>query len=177
MVTARDFYLDQLKRGMGGDLVKVVTGVRRCGKSFLLFNLFRDYLLGSGVKESHLIGIALDDEENKPLCNLIALAEYIRRRIGRLKGLEYLFIDEIQLCYKALPQGLDLSRVAKEDRPSCHVTFYDVLNEFRKRKDVDVYVTILSGEDFRLLSSICVRPLTTMEYCMSASSRFCLNGR
>ena len=45
MVIARDFYLDQLKRGMGGDLVKVVTGVRRCGKSFLLFNLFRDYLL------------------------------------------------------------------------------------------------------------------------------------
>ena len=135
---------------MGGDLVKVVTGVRRCGKSFLLFNLFRDYLLGSGVKESHIIGIALDDEENKPLRNPIALAEHIRRRLGRLKGLKYLFIDEIQLCYKVLPQGLDLSRVAKEDRPSCYVTFYDVLNEFRKRKDVDVYVT---GSNSKMLSS------------------------
>ena len=150
MVIARDFYLDQLKRGMGGDLVKVVTGVRRCGKSFLLFNLFRDYLIRSGVKASHIIGIALDDEENKPLRNPIALAEHIRRQLGRLKGLKYLFIDEIQLCYKVLPQGLDLSRVAKEDRPSCYVTFYDVLNEFRKRKDVDVYVT---GSNSKMLSS------------------------
>jgi hypothetical protein len=150
MIIARDFYLDELKSRMGGDLVKVVTGVRRCGKSFLLFNLFRDYLLKNGVRESHIISIALDDEESKPLRNPIALAEHIRTRLGRLKGLKYLFIDEIQLCYKVLPPGVDLSRVAKEDRPSCYVTFYDVLNEFRKRSDVDVYVT---GSNSRMLSS------------------------
>ena len=112
MIIARDFYLDELKSRMGGDLVKVVTGVRRCGKSFLLFNLFRDYLLKNGVRESHIISIALDDEESKPLRNPIALAEHIRTRLGRLKGLKYLFIDEIQLCYKVLPPGVDLSRVA-----------------------------------------------------------------
>ena len=150
MTITRDFYLEQLKKSMGGDLVKVVTGIRRCGKSFLLFNLFREYLLGKGVKESHIIGIALDDEENKPLRNPITLAEHIRRRLGRLKGLKYLFIDEIQLCYRVLPPGLDISRVAKADRPSCYVTFYDVLNEFRKRDDVDVYVT---GSNSKMLSS------------------------
>ena len=150
MVIARDFYLEELKRSMGGDLVKVVTGIRRCGKSFLLFNLFKDYLIKNGVKKSHIIGIALDDEENKPLRNPIALAEHVRKQLGRLKGLKYLFIDEIQLCYKVLPPGLDLSRVAKADRPSCYVTFYDVLNEFRKRDDVDVYVT---GSNSKMLSS------------------------
>ena len=150
MEIKRDFYLNQLIGLMGGDMVKVVTGIRRCGKSYLLFTLFKRYLLAHGVKESHIVEIALDDEKAKELRNPIVLAEHIRSRMKRMSGIKYLFIDEIQLCRKVLPPDVNLKRVAPEDRNGCYVTFYDVLNEFRKREDVDVYVT---GSNSKMLSS------------------------
>ena len=150
MEIKRDFYLNQLIGLMGGDMVKVVTGIRRCGKSYLLFTLFKQYLLTHGVKECHIVEIALDDEKAKELRNPIVLAEHIRSRMKRMSGIKYLFIDEIQLCRKVLPPDVNLKRVAPEDRNGCYVTFYDVLNEFRKREDVDVYVT---GSNSKLLSS------------------------
>ena len=149
MEIRRDHYLEELKSRMGGDMVKVITGVRRCGKSYLLFKLFKEYLLGEGVKPNHIIEIALDDETMKPYRNPIELSRYIRTRLPRGKGMKYVFIDEIQLCYKVLPAGVALAKIAKEDRESCYVTFYDVLNEFRKRPDVDVYVT---GSNSKMLS-------------------------
>ena len=150
MEIKRDFYLNQLIGLMGGDMVKVVTGIRRCGKSYLLFTLFKRYLLAHGVKESHIVEIALDDEKAKALRNPIALAENIRSRIAHMKGVKYLFIDEIQLCRKVLPPDVNLKLVAPVDSNGCYVTFYDVLNEFRKREDVDVYVT---GSNSKMLSS------------------------
>ena len=149
MEIRRDHYLEELKSRMGGDMVKVITGVRRCGKSYLLFKLFKDYLLDEGVKPNHIIEIALDDETMKPYRNPIELGRYIRARLPRGKSMKYVFIDEIQLCYKVLPAGVALAKVAKEDRESCYVTFYDVLNEFRKLPDVDVYVT---GSNSKMLS-------------------------
>ena len=149
MEIKRDYYLDELKSRMGGEMVKVITGVRRCGKSYLLFKLFKEYLLCEGVKPNHIIEIALDDEGMKPYRNPIELGRYIRARLPRSKRMKYVFIDEIQLCYKVLPAGVTLAKVAKEDRESCFVTFYDVLNEFRKLPDVDVYVT---GSNSKMLS-------------------------
>ena len=149
MEIKRNHYLEELKNRMGGDMVKVVTGVRRCGKSYLLFKLFRDYLLGEGVRPNHIIEIALDDESMKPYRNPIELGRYIRSRLPRGKRMKYVFIDEIQLCYKVVMPGVALGKVAKEDRESCYVTFYDVLNEFRKLPDVDVYVT---GSNSKMLS-------------------------
>ena len=149
MEIRRDHYLEELKNRMGGDMVKVITGVRRCGKSYLLFKIFKEYLLGEGVKPNHIIEIALDDEDMKPYRNPVELGRYIRTRLPRSKRMKYVFIDEIQLCYKVLPAGVTLARIAKEDRESCYVTFYDVLNEFRKLPDVDVYVT---GSNSKMLS-------------------------
>ena len=157
MEIKRDFYLNQLIGLMGGDMVKVVTGIRRCGKSYLLFTLFKRYLLAHGVKESHIVEIALDDEKAKELRNPIVLAEHIRSRMKRMSGIKYLFIDEIQLCRKVLPPHVNLKRVAPEDRNGCYVTFYDVLNEFRKREDVDVYVT---GSNSKMLSKEYVKSLS-----------------
>ena len=149
MEIKRDRYLKELRSRMGGDMVKVVTGVRRCGKSYLLFKLFRDLLIGEGVKPNRIVEIALDDESMKRLRNPIELGKYIRAHLPRGKGRTYLFIDEIQLCYKVLQPGVNLRRVAREDRESCYVTFYDVLNEFRKLPNVDVYVT---GSNSKMLS-------------------------
>lgn len=149
MEIRRDNYLEELKSRMGGDMVKVITGVRRCGKSYLLFKIFKKYLLNEGVRPNHIIEIALDEETMKPYRNPIELGRYIRTRLPRDKRMKYVFIDEIQLCYKVLPSGVTLAKVAKEDRESCYVTFYDVLNEFRKIPDVDVYVT---GSNSKMLS-------------------------
>lgn len=66
MEIRRDNYLEELKSRMGGDMVKVITGVRRCGKSYLLFKIFKKYLLNEGVRPNHIIEIALDEETMKP---------------------------------------------------------------------------------------------------------------
>lgn len=65
MIFERKYYLNQLIRGIGNGMVKIVTGIRRCGKSFLLFNIFRNYLLQNGVAENHIIGLSLDDVVNR----------------------------------------------------------------------------------------------------------------
>ena len=135
MVIKRDFYLNRLIDAKGDGFVKIVTGIRRCGKSYLLFNLFKRHLLSCGVVRANIVQIEL--------------GRYIRARLPRGKRMKYVFIDEIQLCYKVLPAGVTLAKVAKEDRESCYVTFYDVLNEFRKLPDVDVYVT---GSNSKMLS-------------------------
>ena len=71
MIFERKYYLNQLIHGMGNGMVKIVTGIRRCGKSFLLFNLFRNHLLQNGVREDHIIGLSLDDLRNSELRNPI----------------------------------------------------------------------------------------------------------
>ena len=77
----REAYLQKLVRSDGNGMIKIVTGIRRCGKSYLLFNIFRNHLIMHGVQEDHIIGLALDDRENKMLLNPDKLLDYIDKHI------------------------------------------------------------------------------------------------
>ena len=174
MEFARKSYVDRLMQRRGNGLVKVITGIRRCGKSYLLFTLFKRKLLEEGVAPDHIIEIALDLEKFEDLRNPVLLADYIRSRIATDGKMTYVFIDEIQLSFKVLRKGVDLRKVAPEDRELCYTTFYDVLNELRTKEWVDVYVT---GSNSKTLSKdvatnfrdrgfeIRVSPLSFAEYC------------
>ncbi len=90
----RDSYLEQLINRRENGLIKVITGIRRCGKSFLLFNLFYDYLLGEGIPRDHIITIALDDDLNVACRDPAELSKYIRSRVTNQEGMFYIFIDD-----------------------------------------------------------------------------------
>lgn len=126
MEIARNTYLNQLIAGRGNGLVKVVTGIRRCGKSYLLFKLFYDYLLSQGVRRDHIIDVILDDLMNEDLREPHALLRYVREHIVD-DDRHYVLLDEVQL----VPQ------------------FYEVLNSLLHVRNVDVYVT---GSNSRFLS-------------------------
>ncbi|MBR0509921.1 MAG: ATP-binding protein [Clostridia bacterium] len=148
MEIKRNFYLAQLTAKMHNGRIKIITGIRRCGKSYLLFNLFRNYLLENGVSDTQIIGIALDRKEFEDLRNPNLLYDYILARIDSSKRY-YVFVDEIQLSYKVKRPGIDEQTVAQEDRDLLYTTFYDVLNDLRARDNLDIYVT---GSNSRLLS-------------------------
>lgn len=160
----REEYLAKLVAAMGDGFVKIVTGIRRCGKSHLLFNLFKGHLLANGVKESHVIEIALDSDEFEELRNPRQLSAYVRAKIKRLKGPCYVLIDEIQMC-EAVESIVDGSNAL--------ITFYDALNGLMKLPNVDLYVT---GSNSKMLSTevatnfrdrgevIRLHPLTFSEY-------------
>ena len=137
----RDYYLDKIIRNMWNGEVKVITGIRRCGKSVLLFELFYDYLLQSGVEEEQIIKIELDQRKNYKFRNPIALCEYIEGIVNSDKDRKfYLLIDEVQFTTKVRdPENIDIE-----------VTIYDMLNELKAYKNLDVYVT---GSNSKALSS------------------------
>ena len=176
MKVIREQYLRQLWSKRHNGLVKIITGVRRCGKSYLLGTLFRERLLAEGVDSQHVIEVPLDRKVNIPLRNAIALGEHIAERLVHDGSWNYVFIDEVQLARKVLPKGVDLSRLAPEDREDAYVTFYDTLNELRQIEKVDVYVT---GSNSRMLSKdidtnfadrgcqIRVHPFSFAEYCQA----------
>ena len=151
MEIKRDLYLDRLIRREKNGLIKIVTGVRRCGKSYLLFNLFHQYLLDKGIPEDHIIEIALDDRRNKELRDPDNMLAYVNARIAD-KATYYIVLDEVQLLGE----------------------FEDVLNSFLHIRNADVYVT---GSNSRFLSSdvitefrgrgdeIRIYPLSFQEYC------------
>lgn len=126
MNISRNLYLNQLIAGQGNGLIKIVTGIRRCGKSYLLFKLFHDYLISKDVKEDHIVKVALDDLMNEELREPHALLRYIRGRIQD-EGMYYVLLDEIQL----VPD------------------FHEVLNSLLHVQNADVYVT---GSNSRFLS-------------------------
>ena len=126
MIIKRDKYLDELIGWKHTDLIKIVTGLRRCGKSFLLFNLFHQHLLSSGTDESHIIEIALDDISNEALREPFRMLEYVKSKI-KDDNQYYLIIDKVQLLGR----------------------FVDVLNSFMHIDNVDIYVT---GSNSRFLS-------------------------
>lgn len=130
-------------------LSKVITGIRRCGKSYLLFNLFRKHLSEAGVDDRHVIGVNLEDKEYAPLRNPNRLFDHMIERIPTDGKWTYVFIDEIQMCRKVLADGVNLQDVAPEDLADAYVTFYDILNSLMKKPNVDVYVT---GSNSKLLS-------------------------
>ncbi len=148
MTIKREALLNQLVAAKHNDFVKIITGIRRCGKSFLLFNLFKKHLLAGGVKKDHIIEIDLEKDENESLTDPVELGKYIRRMTPKNRGRFYVFIDEIQRCRKVLPPGIDLSRIHPDDRESAYVTFYSVLSGLRTSPHIDVYVT---GSNSKLL--------------------------
>ena len=157
MKVKRDFYLNALRRKMHNGLVKIVTGIRRCGKSYLLSVLFKEYLMSQGVAEDHIIEVPLDNDEFLGYRDAISLGEHVRKRLVKDGKWNYVFIDEVQLARKILPKGVNLKRLAPEDRDSAYVTFYDTLNGLRQIPNVDVYAT---GSNSKTLSSASIPKFT-----------------
>ena len=136
----RDLYLNQLVSYMWDGQIKVITGIRRCGKSVLLFELFRDYLLSQGTSAENIIAIELDKRKDVKYRSPIALSNMVEAKVQNSTQQYYLFIDEIQLSVS----------VPDPDLPGEKVTIYDMLNELRGYKNLDVYVT---GSNSKMLSS------------------------
>ena len=97
MIFNRNLYLQKLISADGNGMIKIITGIRRCGKSFLLFNIFRNYLLSHGVQEDHIIGLALDDVRNIGLLTPEKLLDYIDNHIVNDDKKTYIILDEVQL--------------------------------------------------------------------------------
>ena len=128
----RDFYLNRMIHHMWNGEVKVITGIRRCGKSVLLFDLFYEYLLSQGVQEDHIAKIELDQRRYYKFRNPITLCEYVEDLVSEKKNEKfYLFIDEVQLTTK----------VIDKENGGIEVSIYDMLNELKAYKNLDVYVT------------------------------------
>ena len=128
----RDLYLNRIIASMWNGEVKVITGIRRCGKSVLLFNLFYDYLKEQGVAEDQIFKIELDQRKNYKYRNPITLCEYVESVVQADKSKKYfLFIDEVQFTVK----------VIDKDNGGIEVTIYDMLNELKAYENLDVYVT------------------------------------
>lgn len=144
----RDIYLNRLISKMHNGKVKIITGIRRCGKSYLLRHIFKDYLMENGVAPDHILEIALDQKKYEKYRNPNALYQYVISRIGK-KGEYYLFVDEIQLSYKVKRDDVELDGIAEEDRELAYTTFYDILNDLMARPNLDIYVT---GSNSRMLS-------------------------
>ncbi len=145
----RDKYMHKLLKRRGNGQIKVVTGIRRCGKSYLLFKLFRDQLLEEGVPDGNIIALALDDDENDALRNPRTLGTYLRERVAALSGKVYILLDEIQYSHKVMRDNVNVKTVPPEERESLYITFYDVLNGLQRHENVDVYVT---GSNSKMLS-------------------------
>lgn len=128
----RDYYLNRIIHNMWNGEVKVITGIRRCGKSVLLFDLFYNYLIGQGVSENDIIKIELDQRRYYKYRNPITLCEYVEGLVNEDKTKKrYLFIDEVQMTQK----------IVDKENGGIEVTIYDMLNELKAYKNLDVYVT------------------------------------
>lgn len=135
----RESYLNQFIAKQGNGMVKIISGVRRCGKSYLLFELFRNHLITSGVKKDHIIELALDDDENAIYRNPDNLSQYIHSKIIDNEEMFYLLLDEAQLAIsKEEYEGKEMIRL------------YGILNGLLRRRNVDVYIT---GSNSKFLSS------------------------
>ena len=109
----RDFYLNQIVRHMHNGEIKVITGIRRCGKSVLLFELFRDHLLEQGVPEEQIITVELDQRKYYKFRNPITLCEYVEAIVTAEKDKQfYLFIDEVQFTKKVVDSHCSLDTQA-----------------------------------------------------------------
>ncbi len=136
-IIKRNAYLEKLIDKKENGLIKVITGIRRCGKSFLLFNLFYDYLVENGVKEEQIITIALDDDIYLEYRDPHKLSEYIRSKIVN-KDMYYILIDEVQ--YAITKQEL---------KNPDDIKLYNVLNGLMRLRNVDIYVT---GSNSKMLT-------------------------
>ena len=138
----RKKYLDKLISRKQNGLVKVITGIRRCGKSYLLFNIYKDYLKSIGVEDECIICLALDDDENIRYRNPLELGKYIRSVTSDESKEYYVFLDEIQKVVTIQNPYVE----GVEDK----ISFVDVVLGLMKRENIDVYVT---GSNSKMLSS------------------------
>ena len=138
----RKKYLDMLIRKKENGMVKVITGIRRCGKSYLLFDIYHKYLNSIGVDDSHIIELALDDDENIRWRNPLELGKHIRELMTDKEKMYYIFLDEIQ----------KVAEIPNPYLPGTNekVGFVDVVLGLMKIKNADIYVT---GSNSKMLSS------------------------
>ena len=139
MIFKRQKYLDKLIAGQGNGQVKIVTGGRRCGKSFLLFNIFHKHLISNGVSEDHIIGLSLDDRKSKPFRNPDALLAYIDEHLNQDGRTNYVILDEIQLVKDFVEVLLSLMHTPNVEvyvsGSNSKFLSKDVVTEFRGRGD------------------------------------------
>ena len=166
MLIERNSYLQKLIARRDNGRVKVITGIRRCGKSVLLFDIYKEYLKKTGIKDNQIIEVHLDEKANAEYRNPMNLDDYLQKRIGRKRSQLYVLIDEIQEVEPIQNPWLPDNKEAK-------ITFVDVLIGLMNKKNVDVYVT---GSNSRMLSKdvmtqfrdrgdeIHVNPLTYKEF-------------
>ena len=164
----RDLYLKRIISFMWDGQVKVITGIRRCGKSYLLRTIFKRYLIEHGVSEDHILSYELDLARDIRYRNPLELAKTVRDRVEGQAEQYYLFVDEIQMSDEVPnPYNPDGKKI----------TFYDALNDLKTLSNLDIYVT---GSNSRMLSSdiltefrgrsdeIRVHPLRFAEYYAAA---------
>lgn len=151
MIIKRDYYLNQLIESQGNGLVKIVTGGRRCGKSFLLFNLFRNYLLDNGVSEDHIVGLSLDDRRSSPLRDPDKLLDYIDSKVRTDGKTHYIILDEVQLVRDFVEVLLSLMHNPQLEiyvsGSNSKFLSKDVVTEFRGRGD-EIRVWPLSFSEY-----------------------------
>jgi len=165
MIIERKQYLDMLCKKKDNGRIKIITGIRRCGKSYLLFELYKDYLMKTGIKQEQIIEIALDDIDNFAYRDPFKLNEYIKSKINKEKKY-YVLIDEIQF-------SKSVKNPYFQDGDD-EITFVDVLLSLMKKKNIDIYVT---GSNSKMLSrdvltqfrdrgdEIHIHPLSFSEVC------------
>lgn len=141
MVIQRDDYLNALIQKKDNGRVKIITGIRRCGKSYLLFHLYKDHLMANGVPADQIIELQLDDIENIRYRNPFHLHAYVKERITDPDRRYYVFIDEIQMCGAVSNPYMPDSAEA--------VTFIDAVLGLIKIHNADIYVT---GSNSKMLS-------------------------
>ncbi len=169
----RDKYLRQLIEAKENGFPKVITGIRRCGKSYLLKEIYRAYLIDEGVDPSHIHILELDDDRNIEYRDPLKLGEYIRK-LCTDNNMYYVFIDEIQKVYALKnPNFTDGKHVPAKKSDEDTVTFVDVVLGLSREKNIDLYVT---GSNSKMLSSdivtefrdkatnICLAPLSFDEF-------------
>lgn len=142
MIIKRDYYLNKIIDKRDNGRIKIITGIRRCGKSYLLFNLYYDYLLSKGIREDQIITIALDEIDNLEFRNPFRLNELIKEKAKNRNKRYYIFIDEIQLS-----EALSNPYINSKEN---NVTFVDVLLGLMKYENLDIYVI---GSNSKMLSS------------------------
>lgn len=151
MIFKRNTYLNKLIESQGNGMVKIVTGGRRCGKSFLLFELFHQYLVGQGVAEDHIIEVSLDDRHSRNLRNPDVLLDYIANHKQKDKKTHYVILDEVQLVEDFVEVLLSLMHDPQLDvfvsGSNSKFLSKDVVTEFRGRGD-EIRVWPLSFSEF-----------------------------
>ena len=141
MQIERQKYMDALIKKKDNGRVKIITGIRRCGKSYLLFELFKRHLLTSGVPADNIIEVVLDEVENIRYRNPFELNDYVKSRVVNSSERYYVFIDEIQFCSEEQnPYVSD---------PNAKITFVDTVLGLLRNKNLDIYIT---GSNSKMLS-------------------------